>query len=72
MNDLLSKYPELAGTSPEEKLAMIDELWEMVRRSEEISVPESHREELDRRVSEVLADPAKALSPEVARAQFRK
>ncbi len=72
MTSLLSRVPEIAEATPDEQLAMIDELWELVRHSDRILVPDSHLEELDRRVSAVLADPSIALSPSDARAQLRK
>ena len=72
MTSLLSRLPEVANATPDEQLAMIDELWELVRRSDRISIPESHLGELERRVSTVLADPSIALSPAEARALLRK
>ena len=72
MSSLLEKNPEIAAASSEEKLAMIDELWELVCRSGDVPVPESHIRELDRRVAEVEADPSGALDPREARKQLRK
>lgn len=72
MNGLLSRMPEIAGATPDEQLAMIDELWELVRRSGSFPLPESHRAELERRAAAVLADPSIALSPKDARALLRK
>lgn len=71
MTSLLARLPEIAEATSDEQLAMIDELWELVRRADRISVPDSHIEELDRRVSAVLADPAIALTPSDARALLR-
>ena len=72
MNGLLSHMPEIAEASPSEQLAMIDELWELVRRTGEFPVPDSHLAELERRASAVLADPLIALSPKDARALLRR
>jgi putative addiction module component (TIGR02574 family) len=72
MSVLLSRVPEIAAATPEEQLAMIDELWELVRRGGNITPPESHLAELTRRVDAVRADPSLALSPEAARALLRK
>lgn len=72
MTSLLSRIPEIAHATPDEQLAMIDELWELVRRSDRISIPPSHLTELERRASAVLADPSIALSPKEARALLRK
>jgi putative addiction module component (TIGR02574 family) len=72
MSNLVSRLPEIASATVDEQLAMIDELWELVRRSDGIAIPESHRPELERRVAAVLADPSLALSPSEARARLRK
>lgn len=72
MSNLLSKVPEIAKATPDEKLAMIDELWESVRRSGDVPIPESHLAELQRRVTAVTVDPSIALDPDDARARFRK
>jgi hypothetical protein len=62
----------LEEASVGEKLALIDELWESVRRSAEIEVPADHLTELERRVGLVKEDPSIAQSPAQARAQLRK
>jgi len=62
----------LAEASVEEKLALIDELWESVRRSAEIEIRRDHVQELDRRVAAVSEDPSLALTPAQARALLRK
>lgn len=72
MSSLISRLPEIASATTDEKLAMIDELWELVRRADGVSMPESHRPELERRVAAVLADPSIALSPSEARARLRR
>ncbi len=71
MASLISRLPEIATASSDERLAMIDELWELVRRSDDILIPPSHLPELERRVAKVLADPTLALSPSEARAKLR-
>ncbi len=62
----------LAEASVDQKLALIDELWESVRRSAEIQIRPDHVQELERRVTSVAADPALALTPAQARALLRK
>jgi len=62
----------LAEASVEEKLALIDELWESVRRSAAIEVRADHLEVLTRRVDAVRADPSIALTPAEARSLLRK
>ena len=64
--------PGLAEASVDEKLALIDELWESVRRSAEIEIRRDHVQELDRRVAAISADPSLALTPAQARALLRK
>lgn len=71
MNSLLSKFPSIAQATSNEKLAMIDELWESVRRSGDIPIPKSHLVELERRVNAVAAEPSIVLDPKEARAFFR-
>ena len=72
MPNALDRYPGLADASPEQKLEVLDELWESVRRSGEIPVPPSHLGELERRLSTVQADESLALTPEQARALLRQ
>jgi hypothetical protein len=72
MSSLSSRIPGLAEASTEEKLALIDELWECVRRSDEIPVRPDHLQELEKRVAAVNADPTIALTPAQARALLRK
>lgn len=71
MSSWISRLPEIASATTDEQLAMIDELWELVRRSDGVSIPASHRPELERRVAAVLADPSLALSPAEARDRLR-
>ena len=72
MSSLVARLPDIALASPEEQLAMIDELWELVRRSDAVPIPKSHLPELQRRAEAVLADPSLALTPAEARALLRK
>ncbi len=64
--------PGLAEASIDEKLALIDELWESVRRSAEIEIRRDHTQELDRRVAAVSANPSLVLTPAQARALLKK
>lgn len=72
MSTASSKVPDYGAATVEEKLALIDELWESVRRAGEISPRADHLEELQRRVEAVAADPSLALSPKQARALLRE
>ncbi len=72
MSSFSVQIPNLSEASIEEKLALIDVLWESVRRSTHIEVRQDHLEELNRRVSAVNNDPSIALSPSQARALLRQ
>ena len=64
--------PGLAEASVDDKLALIDELWESVRRAGSVPVREDHLQELERRVAEIEADPSIALTPAQARALLKR
>ena len=68
----LSRIPGLAEASVDEKLELIDELWESVRRSGRIEIRRDHLAELEQRVAAVNADPSIALSPAQARALLKQ
>jgi len=62
----------LTEASVDQKLELIDELWESVRRSGEIPVRSDHLQELEKRLAVVNSDPSIALTPTQARALLRK
>jgi len=66
------RIPGLAEASVDEKLELIDELWESVRRSGLIEIRGDHRTELERRVTAVQADPSIALTPAQARTLLKQ
>jgi hypothetical protein len=70
MSHVLERYPELVQATTEQKIELIDELWESVRRVDEIPIPACHVVELDRRLEAVRSDPGLALDPVAARALF--
>ncbi len=72
MSSLSARIPGIAEATVDEKLALIDELWESIRRSGIVPVRSDHLSELERRVAAVEKDPAIALSPSEARALLRK
>jgi hypothetical protein len=72
MAHVLDRYPELIQATTEQKLELIDELWECVRRDDEISVPASHVVELNRRLEAVRSNPSLALEPSAARALLKR
>jgi putative addiction module component (TIGR02574 family) len=69
---MITRIPGLDEASVEEKFALIDELWESVRRSDKIMVRDDHLQELEKRVAAVSVDPAIALTPAQARALLKK
>ena len=72
MPSLSARIPEIAEASVDEKLALIDELWESIRRSVLVQVRADHLHELEKRMAAVAADPSIALSPAQARALLEK
>lgn len=44
--------------TPEERLRLIEEIWDSLSPTEQQEIPESHREELDRRLAAADADPS--------------
>ena len=63
---------DLSQVSVDEKFALIDELWESIRRSGDVETRADHLEELEKRVAAVNEDPSIALSASQARALLRK
>ena len=72
MSGLSLQIPGLSEATVDQKLALIDELWESIRRSGAVPVRPDHIEELEKRVAAVSADPSLALTPSQARALLRK
>ena len=57
--------------SNEERLRLIGEIWESLTPIDQLEIPESHREELDRRLADADADPAAGRPWEEVRARLR-
>jgi putative addiction module component (TIGR02574 family) len=72
MPGLSVRIPEIAEASVDEKLALIDDLWESIRRSVQVQVRADHLQELEKRMAAVAKDPSIALSPAQARALLEK
>jgi putative addiction module component (TIGR02574 family) len=72
MSSLSSRIPGIAEASVDEKLALIDELWESIRRAGVVQVRADHLAELEKRVAAVSADPSISQSPLQARALLKK
>jgi hypothetical protein len=72
MPSLSARIPGINEASVDEKLALIDELWESVRRSGLVQVRADHLQELGKRMAAVAADTSIVLSPAQARVLLRK
>ena len=66
----VAEIPQLNSASPEQKLALIDELWASIPPAA-LPTPSAHLTELDKRLADLSDHPEKALSPETARARIR-
>jgi putative addiction module component (TIGR02574 family) len=57
--------PEIAQLSIPEKILLVEDLWDSIASEEvSVSVPQSHREELDRRMKSYESAPGNLLSLE--------
>lgn len=57
------KIPQIDELSKAEKILFVEELWdEIAQDDEEISVPDSHKKELDRRLKNFRNNPGKMLT----------
>jgi putative addiction module component (TIGR02574 family) len=55
--------PGIGGLSTPEKILLVEDLWDEITAQEEcVPVPESHKNELDRRRENLSADPGRLLS----------
>jgi putative addiction module component (TIGR02574 family) len=57
--------------SHQDRLRLIGEIWESITPLDQLEIPESHREELDRRLAAADADPAAGRPWEEVRARLR-
>jgi putative addiction module component (TIGR02574 family) len=57
MSPALQKL-RIDGLSNEERLKLIAEIWESLSPIDQLEIPESHREELDRQLAAADTDPA--------------
>ena len=66
----MAEIPQLNSASPEQKLALINELWARIPPAP-LPRPSTHLTELEKRLADLRAHPEKALTPEAARARIR-
>jgi len=68
----LADIPELKKLSPEEKILLVEDLWDSIAAEESaIPVPESHRAELDRRLKAYQSAPGSLLSLQELRSRLQ-
>ena len=72
MSEVISNF-DFGGLSSPEKLELIGWLWDSIPDStESLPLPESHRQELDRRLAEAEANPDAAIPWEQVRDRLRQ
>ncbi len=69
----LSDFPQITGASVDQKIELIDEIWENVRRASLAQeVRPAHLDILEQRLKAVREDYNLAISPSEARSQLKK
>ena len=67
----VAEIPEIARLSTPERILLLEELWDSIASDEgSVPVPQSHRDELDRRLSRHRAHPGNLLSLEELQARI--
>jgi putative addiction module component (TIGR02574 family) len=65
--------PEISKLSTPEKILLVEDLWDSISSDESaVSVPESHKAELDRRFKRLESAPGSLLSLEELRTKIEK
>lgn len=65
--------PEIAKLSTPEKILLVEDLWDSISSDESaVAVPQSHKEELDRRLKRYESAPGTLLSLEELQARIEK
>jgi putative addiction module component (TIGR02574 family) len=65
--------PEICQLSTPEKILLLEDLWESIASDDsEVPVPESHKEELDRRLERHINSPGELLSLEQLQARIER
>lgn len=69
----LSDIPEIERLSTPEKILLVEDLWDSIASDESgVPTPQSHTEELDRRLKRRLSHPGKLLTIEELQAGIEK
>ena len=70
---LAARIPEIDQLGVVERLQLIEEIWDSISDLEEVAeIPQSHKDELDRRLAAMEADPLAGSSWEEVQARLRK
>ena len=65
--------PEISHLSTPEKILLLEDLWESIASQEsEVPVPESHKQELDKRLERHVHSPGKLLSLKQLQARIER
>jgi len=66
-------FPEIARLTTPEKILLLEDLWDTIAsEDEQVPVPQSHLEELDRRLARHQAHPGELLSLEELQARIER
>ena len=69
----LTDIPEIARLSAPEKILLLEDLWDSIASDESsVTVPQSHIEELDRRIEAYQSRPGNLLSLEELRSRIER
>jgi len=67
----VNDIPEIARLSVPEKILLLEDLWDSIASDESsVPVPQSHRDELDRRLTQYEKDPGSLLTLDDLRAKI--
>jgi putative addiction module component (TIGR02574 family) len=67
----VNDIPEIARLSVAEKVLLLEDLWDSIASDESsVPVPQSHRDELDRRLAQYEKDPGRLLTLDDLRAKI--
>lgn len=68
----VSDIPEITKLSTSEKILLIEDLWDSIATNESIPIPQSHLDELDKRIKRYESAPGNLLSLEELQTRVEK
>ncbi len=69
----VTDIPGITNLSTPEKILLVEDLWDSITEKEaEVSIPDSHMEELDRRLIRYKSSPGELLSLEELQARVKR